>query len=246
MAAHLEVRNVSKLFGTHKALNDVSLLLYPGEVVALLGVNGAGKTTLSSLIAGIHPPTSGDILYQERSIYSDIVAYRQYVGYCPQKFHTMRMLTVYEQLWYSGQAFGLEGVALDERIAYVVERCHLQEVTQRMPEELSGGYRQRCSIARSLLHNPHIIILDEPTVALDPHIRRQLWDLVLSLKADGRIVLLTTHYIDEAEQLADKVCLMEKGTIKLVATPQEILTSSGHERLEEAFLALIVQEKRSV
>jgi len=238
--ALLEIRSVNKSYGSLQVLTDINLKLYRGEVLALLGVNGAGKTTLSSLIAAVHPVATGDIVYQGSSIYHDIIAYRSIIGYCPQKISDgSGMMTVYDQLWFTGQFFGITGHVLKDRIDDILKSFSLEEVSDRRLGELSGGYRQRFALARSVIHLPHIVILDEPTVALDPHVRRQLWNYIKQMKSQGVSIVLTTHYLDEAEYLADRICVLFHGKAFFTGTAQEWMAVSGTSRLEDAFLRML-------
>lgn len=240
--AILEVSQVYKSFGLHEALRGVSLTLYAGEVVSLLGVNGAGKTTLSAIMAALLPPTGGDVRYRGVSIYEDVSAYRMHVGYCPQHVALLHYGTVYDHLWWTGAAFGFSRDIIEERIELLADQYTLHAVLRRDPDTLSGGYRRRLSLARSVFHNPSIIVLDEPTVALDPHIRRQVWEHICMLRDTGKSVVLTTHYLDEAEYVSDQVHVLEKGIIIKSGSPRDLIAAAGKKRLEEVFLSMIDEE----
>src|SRR3990167_7944261 len=188
----LKIKNVTKKFGDYTALDNVSLAINPQEIISLLGVNGAGKTTLSSIIASLHPPTQGEVLFNDVSIYKDVIEYRRNLGFCPQKPNLGSHMTVREHLEFGGRYFLMDKHDIQQRVAELVELFGLQKYVDKDPSVLSGGYRQRLLIARSLMHRPQLVILDEPTVALDPHIRRQLWEVIRGLKAQGVSVLLTT------------------------------------------------------
>ncbi len=230
--------------GVKHALKGVSLDIYQGEILGLLGVNGAGKTTLSSIIAGIHPATSGDILYQDRSIYDDIVGYRRHVGFCPQKPNLDLTLSLEENLFFAGRFYGIPATEVKERVKTLIEQFNLQEYAQQKASVLSGGYKQRFLIARSLIHHPQLIILDEPTVGLDPQISRDLWQHILWLKARGSSIILTTHYIEEAEELSDRVCIIDAGEIKVIDTPSNLKKLHNSDRLEDVFLLLTKQDAK--
>ncbi len=242
----LSVKNVSKIYGTGKraikALNNVSLDVYDHEILGLLGVNGAGKSTLSSLIATLHPVTSGDILFQGQSIYDNLVSYRDQLGFCPQKPNLDNTMTLEQNLRFAGKFHRMHEETITKRLHELAHQLELSKYLSYKADVLSGGYKQRFMIARCLMHKPKLVLLDEPTVGLDAHIRRQLWAIIKELKAAGVTVILTTHYLDEAEQLADRVCIMDKGHIKLIDTPQKLLADFKQKNLEDVFLALI-QEK---
>jgi ABC-2 type transport system ATP-binding protein len=242
----LEVRNVTKRFGTYEALKGVSLSLYEGEIVSLLGVNGAGKTTLSSIIGTLIPPTSGDVLYKGVSIYNDICVFRRDLGFCQQKPNLNPMLTLRQNLEFAGLYYGMSEVAIQERIVELSQQLGLGAYLDKMPSVLSGGYRQRFMIARSIMHKPRLVIFDEPTVALDPDIRRALWDQIRALRDSGITILLTTHYMDEADVLSDRVVVLDRGRVQLIETPQKLKQSFQKNNLEDVFLHLMNQSSEGV
>lgn len=235
----LKINNVKKRYGTKEALKGVSLDIYKGEILGLLGVNGAGKTTLSSIIATLHPPTDGDIESEGVSIYHDIATYRYKIGYCPQKPNLDPALTLEENLRFSGSYYQMTDEQINTRLNFLIEQFGLREYLHQKAHVLSGGYKQRFMIARALMHNPQLVILDEPTVGLDPHIRRQLWQQIKDLKQLGVTVILTTHYLDEAEQLSDRVCVLDSGLIKLIDTPDKLKADFKMSNLEDVFIALM-------
>ncbi|MBA3751810.1 ABC transporter ATP-binding protein [Candidatus Dependentiae bacterium] len=235
----LQVRNITKKFGDYSALNDVSLDINSAEIVSLLGVNGAGKTTLSSIIASLHPPTAGDVFFEGVSIYNDLIEYRRKLGFCAQSQTLSSHLTVQEHLEFAGRYFLMDSHACKKRAEELIELFNLGKYAKKDPVVLSGGYKQRVLIARSIMHRPQLVILDEPTVALDPHIRRQLWEIIKDLKNQGVSVLLTTHYLDEAEVLSDRICLLHAGRVQLIDTPQALMSSYNKGRLEDVFIQLV-------
>jgi len=235
----LSIKNIKKSYGVKQALKGVSLDIYKGEIFGLLGVNGAGKTTLSSIVATLHPPTSGDIEFEGKSIYADLAAYRFNLGFCPQRPNLHPLLTLEQNLRLAGGYYQLTSQQVEDRFNHLVDHFELRPYLQQKASVLSGGYKQRFMIARALMHNPKLVILDEPTVGLDPHIRRQLWDKIKELKKDGVTVILTTHYLDEAEQLADRVCVLDSGVIKLIDTPDKLKADFKMNNLEDVFIALM-------
>ena len=243
----LSIKRVSKIYslkgGFHNALTEVSLDIRHGEVLSLLGINGAGKTTLSSIVATLHPPTRGDIEYHGESIYKNISTFRRVIGYCPQKPNLHPMLTLEENLIFAGRYYGLEEDEIVIRIKELVEQFDLSKYLKEKASVLSGGYKQRFMIVRSMIHKPKLIILDEPTVGLDPHIRRQLWDIIRGLKKSGITILLTTHYLDEAEKLSDRVCILDKGKILLIDTPEKLMDDFKQKNLEDVFIKLLENAK---
>lgn len=235
----LRVNNIKKKYGSNEALKGVSLDIYKGEILGLLGVNGAGKTTLSSIIATLHPPTEGDLQYDGKSVYSDVASYRHKIGFCPQRPNLHPELTLEENLRFSGSYYGMTDEEINKRLSELVAQFSLEKYLHQKANVLSGGYKQRFIIARALMHSPQLVILDEPTVGLDPHIRRQLWQQIKDLKASGVTVILTTHYLDEAEQLSDRVCVLDGGSIKLIETPDKLKSDFKMNNLEDVFIALM-------
>lgn len=243
----LRIVDITKYYqyGTHvnKAVDGVSLDIFKGEIISLLGVNGAGKTTLSSILATLHPASSGDILLDGRSIYENLGVYRHMIGYCPQNINLDKDITVEQNLFWAGRFMGLSDNVIHERRESLIVDFHLEQYRDQGPEVLSGGYARRVLIARALMHSPRLLILDEPTVGLDPHVRRQLWEAIRLLKDQGVTIILTTHYLDEAEVLSDRVCILSKGRVRLIDTPQGMLIAYQKSRLEDVFVHLIDQEK---
>lgn len=235
----LSLKGITKQYGATQVLHGINLDIMKGEIISLLGVNGAGKTTLSSIIATLHPPTAGDILYNGTSIYDSIAEYRLKLGYCPQKPNLFPQLTLEQNLLFAGRFYGLDDAQIRPRIDALVKQFELERYLDQKPDVLSGGYKQRFMIARSLIHQPDFIILDEPTVGLDPHIRRQLWSMIKELKQSGITVLLTTHYLDEAEKLSDRVCMLDKGCIRLIDTPDKLMADFKQNNLEDVFIELL-------
>lgn len=243
----LKIKNVTKTYqGTPiiKALAGVNLDIHEGEILSLLGVNGAGKTTLSSIISTLHPPTSGDILYQDRSIYDHVTGFRRIIGFCPQKPNIDEMLTIKENLVFAGRYFNVPEDTIELRCHELMNKFGLTKYADSKGSILSGGYKQRFILARTLMHSPKLVILDEPTVALDPHIRRNLWEIIKNLKNDGVTILLTTHYLEEAEALSDRVCILDKGVIKLVDTPENLKKDYSKKNLEDVFIKLLQEENK--
>jgi len=243
----LRINSIVKTYNNNErlvhALNDVSFSINKGEIFGLLGVNGAGKTTLSSILATLHPPTAGDVLYEGVSIYNDINRYRQDLGFCPQYQNLDQFLTVEENLYFAGRYFLVPKDVLAERVAYLLEHFGLQKYAQFQINELSGGNKQRVLIARALIHNPKIIIFDEPTVGLDPDIRHALWGEIKTLKEMGITIILTTHYLDEAEHLSDRVCFLHRGKVILIDSVQNLKAQRNNASLEDIFIQLVHEQK---
>lgn len=247
----LQIKDIKKQYKQKgqkpiEALKGVTLDIYDEEIITLLGVNGAGKSTLSSIIATLYPPTEGDIIFENKSIYDDLVNYRSHLGFCPQKPNLDGTLTLEQNLRFSGRLYRMSEDDINLRLEKLVKQFELGDYLDRKANILSGGYKQRFMIARCLVHNPKIVLLDEPTVGLDPHIRRQIWAKIKELKQEGVTVILTTHYLDEAEVLSDRVCILDSGLIKLIDTPEKLLSDFKKNNLEDVFLALMQENKEVI
>lgn len=244
----LQIQNISKVYRTHQkevtALSNVSLTIKQGEIFGLLGVNGAGKTTLSSIVATLHPPTSGDILFNGESIYRNLATYRHALGFCPQTQNLDMFLTVEQNLLFAGRYYLMPEVKIRSRIQELFDQLELTRYAHFNVNALSGGNKQRLLIARALIHNPQLVILDEPTVGLDPDIRKKLWFQIKALKEQGITVILTTHYLDEAEILSDRICILHKGQIILIESVEKLKEQHKQQKLEEIFIRLVEEEQR--
>ena len=245
----LQIQNVSKIYRSKAepvhALDNVSIDIKQGEIFGLLGVNGASKTTLSSILATLHPPTNGKILFNGQSIYKNLLGYRKALGFCPQKQNLDLFLTVKENLVFAGRYFLLPEQKIQQRVAHLLEQLELTRYANFKIDALSGGTKQRVLIARALIHQPKIVILDEPTVGLDPDIRRKLWDIIAELKSDGITVILTTHYLDEAEALSDRVCILHNGKVLQIESVAALKEQHQQKKLEDIFLTITAQQEHN-
>ena len=211
----LEVRNLIKHYPRVMAVNGVSFSLQSGVCFGLLGPNGAGKTTTVEILEGIHAPTSGEILYKDQPVGK---RFRNEAGIMFQSTALQDFITVRETLLMFAQLYP-RNADIDE----LIERCNLTGYLDQDNRQLSGGQRQRLLLAIALVNDPDMIFLDEPTTGLDPQSRRNFWDLIESIKAQGKTILLTTHYMDEAYVLCDEIAIMDHGQIIAQGTPKELL-----------------------
>jgi ABC-2 type transport system ATP-binding protein len=220
----IEVVSLTKRYGDLLAVDDISFNVRKGEVFALLGPNGAGKTTTVEIIDTIRTPTSGKVTLLGMNVTKkkhDIVPR---IGVLPQGFSSFDRITVRETLQYYSRLFCCRNADVDGLIALV----NLKDKAKEQYMNLSGGLKQRLGIAISLVNDPEVVFLDEPTTGLDPRARREVWDVLLGLKKKGRTVFLTTHYMEEAELLADTVAIISRGKIIAMGSPGELIESNAN------------------
>ncbi len=227
MTAAVRVEGLVKHYGKISALSGISFEIAEGELFALLGPNGAGKTTTIRILTGLTRPTAGRAFFFGRDIFSSPLYARRLAGLVPQATNLDLELTVWENLLIHGLLFGMSRGRIRERAEELLRFAGLWERRGDRVRALSGGMRRRLLIIRALMHEPRILFLDEPTVGLDPHIRRRLWGLIKQIQARGTTILLTTHYIEEAEFLADRVAFLEQGRIVALDTPQNLMAALG-------------------
>jgi ABC-2 type transport system ATP-binding protein len=242
----LHISDLVKRYPTGtEALKGVSLDIEPGEFWGLLGPNGAGKSTLIHCTTGLAQPTSGEI---EVFGHDAIVHYedaRLAVGLAPQELNLDWFLTVAETLDYHAAYFGMPKSERRERAAELLESFSLADKRDERTRTLSGGMKRRLVLARALMHRPRLLILDEPTAGVDVELRLELWHYVQRINAEGTTILLTTHYLEEAEQLCDRVAFINKGEIVASGTNAELAAQFGVASLEDAYLALVGRKELS-
>ncbi len=226
--AAIRCRGLVKHYGAVVAVDGLDLEVRPGECFGLLGPNGAGKTTTVEILQGLLPPTAGSVEVLGRTWARDRADLRQRLGTQLQETLFPEKLTVCETIQLF-RSFYRRGMGVEDALGTV----GLEEKRDARVKQLSGGQRQRLAIAVALVNEPELLFLDEPTAGLDPQARRQLWEIVLSLRARGRTVLLTTHYMDEAERLCDRVAVVDHGRMIALGTPQELIASLGAEHVVE-------------
>ncbi|MGB1034147.1 MAG: ABC transporter ATP-binding protein [Primorskyibacter sp.] len=230
MANMVEIDAVRKAYADgFEALRGVSLSIHEGEILALLGPNGAGKTTLISCICGISQPTAGQIRVGGHDVITEYRAARSLIGLVPQEINLEPFEKVINSVRLSRGLFGKPAnAALLEQI---LRRLSLWDKRNARIAELSGGMKRRVLIAKALSHEPRVLFLDEPTAGVDVELRRDMWDIVAKLKADGVTIILTTHYIEEAEAIADRVGVINKGELLLVEEKADLMTRMGQKEL---------------
>lgn len=219
----LKVENLYKNFGNITAVDGISFEVNKGEVFGLLGPNGAGKSTTISIISTLLKPTGGEVLFEGESIFSNPKAIRRKLGVVPQDIALYPTLSGYENLRFWGNLYGLRGETLKQRISDVAEIIGLNGRLRDKVEKYSGGMKRRLNIGAALLHKPELLIMDEPTVGIDPQSRTHILDTVLKLKDEGLTIIYTTHYMEEAENLCSRICIMDEGKVIASGTQQELV-----------------------
>ena len=231
MASILSVSDVKKVFdGGHEALKSVSLEIEEGEILALLGPNGAGKTTLISIICGMVNPTGGAVRVGGYDIIDDFREARRLIGLVPQEINLEPFERVLNTVRFSRGLFGKPRD--DAKLETILRQLSLWDKKDARIKELSGGMKRRVLIAKALSHEPRILFLDEPTAGVDVELRKDMWQIVRQLKADGVTIILTTHYIEEAEAIADRVGVISSGEILLIKEKAALMTQMGRKELE--------------
>ena len=235
----VEILHLTKRFGGRTAVNDLTLTIRQGEVLSLLGVNGAGKTTTLRILCGLIPPDGGG---------ASVLGYRagssqakSLLGLSPQETAVAENLTARENLELMARIHGMNHAEARRAAESQIEELSLAEIADRRAGKLSGGWQRRLSIAMALVGKPEVLILDEPTLGLDVLARRELWEVVSSLRGKTTI-LLTTHYLEEAEALSDRIAIMAEGRLRALGTKEELKSIAKAETFEDAFVNLAGKE----
>lgn len=239
----IKIDNLSKHFGSTKAVDGISFDIKEGELFGLLGPNGAGKTTTIRMIATLIPQTSGTIEVNGYSIPKQSEIVRNFIGYVPQALSSDGSLTGYENLLIFAKLVGLNKKEREEKIKELALLMGMENVLNKLVRDYSGGMVRKLEIAQSLLHYPKILLLDEPTIGLDPIARRSVWEILEKLKANYDVTtLMSTHYMEEAEMLCDRLAIMDRGHIVVIGSPKELMEKTETNSLEQAFIALTGHE----
>jgi ABC-2 type transport system ATP-binding protein len=242
----LHIENLVKRYSTGvEALRNVSIDIEPGEFFGLLGPNGAGKSTLIHCTTGLAQPTSGKISVFGHDAIRNYGEARLAVGLAPQEVNLDWFLTAEETLDYHAGYFGVPKRERRERVKELLETFSLTEKRDERTRTLSGGMKRRLILARALMHRPRLLILDEPTAGVDIELRLELWHYVQRINQEGTTILLTTHYLEEAEQLCNKIAFITEGQIAAQGTSDTLADSYGVTNLEDAYLALVGRKELS-
>ncbi len=219
----IEINGLVKKYGERVAVNGVSFSIQEGEIFGLLGPNGAGKTTIISILAALLLPDEGQVTIGGYDLVRETSRIKPLIGFVPQELALYPTLSAWDNLAFFGRIYGLRGTALRERITAVLDLVGLQNRARDAVRTFSGGMKRRLNIAAGLIHRPRLLFLDEPTVGVDPQSRNFIFEHVERLKAEGMTILYTTHYMEEAERLCDRVAIMDEGRILALGTIRELL-----------------------
>jgi ABC-2 type transport system ATP-binding protein len=223
----LELEGLAKQFGDRVAVAKVDLAVQRGEILGLLGPNGAGKTTTISMTCGVIPPSAGTARIAGHDIRTAVFAAKRAIGLVPQDLALYEDLSARQNLRYFGQLYGVRGAQLDARVEWALGIAELADRADEVIKKFSGGMKRRLNLVASLIHKPMLLILDEPTVGVDPQSRRHIFEAIRALRDDGMTVVYTSHYIEEIEELCDRVAIMDAGRIVASGTIAELTQDRG-------------------
>ncbi|MGL4847444.1 MAG: ABC transporter ATP-binding protein [Clostridium sp.] len=236
----LEVKDLRKVYGDKVAVDGVSFCLEEGEILGFLGPNGAGKSTTINILSTILKSDGGEIKFRGKPILKSIRDYKKHLGVVPQSLALFENLSAYENVKYFASFYGLRGNVLKERVLEALEMVGLKEKKDETPKTFSGGMKRRLNIACALAHKPEILILDEPTVGIDPQSRNHILESIKRLREEGTSVIYTTHYMEEVESICDRVVIVDLGKVIEEGKISEVINRCDKENknLEEVFLCL--------
>lgn len=228
----IEIIKLTKRFGSFTAVDDLSLTVARGEIFGLLGPNGSGKTTIINLISGLSRPTSGSIQVLGYDITRDPRAVRAVLGAVPQETALYEELSAWDNLEFHADLFDIPRKAVKSRITHLLDLVQLQDRSRSRVGTFSGGMKRRLALGRALLHDPQLIYLDEPTLGVDVQSRRAIWDYILALRDQGKTVLITTNYLEEAQALCERLAIIDHGKLIAVDTPDHLKRTYGGSVIE--------------
>ncbi len=232
------IDSLTKNYGEMKAVDDLSLSILEAEVFGLLGPNGSGKSTTINCLTGLLKPTSGTIRVGGFDVQAEGSKAREILGVSPQETAVYSHLSGRENVRLFGALYSVPRKSLDGRVDYVMEKMGLLHEAGRRVGKYSGGMKRRVSIAMALVRDPRIVLLDEPTVGMDPQSRRAVWDFILELRDKGKSIVITTHYMEEAEELCDRVGIIDHGRLIALGPPSELRAKYSARDLEDVFIRL--------
>ena len=233
----IQSHNLVKKFGRFTANDSLTFDVKQGEIYGFLGANGAGKTTAIRIMCGLSYPTAGELNVAGYNVYKNREKIKQNIGYMSQKFSLYQELTVYENIRFYAGIYGLHKKTITERADALIERLQMQDQRNKLIRSLPLGWRQKLAFSIAIIHNPSIVFLDEPTSGVDPISRRQFWDMIYETTHQGITVLVTTHYMDEAEY-CDRVSVMRAGVIEAIGSPATLKHQYEAENMDQVFVRI--------
>jgi ABC-2 type transport system ATP-binding protein len=242
----ITINNLTKRFGDITAVDNLSLEIGWGELFGILGPNGAGKSTAINVLNTLLEPTDGSATVNGHDVVFDPEGVRAVIGVCPQKPAFYPHLTGEENITLMGEMHLVPKDVLKERVKSMVEKIGMEDHIKRRAKEYSGGMIRRVSMLMALVNDPKVALLDEPTVAMDPKSRRAVWDYIRELKEQGKAIILTTHYMEEAQELCDRVAIIDEGKLIALGSPADLMEQHQAKNLEEVFLKLTGKKLREV
>lgn len=239
----LKVENLKKSFGSFEAVKGISFSVAKGEVLGFLGPNGAGKSTTMRMITGFIPPTSGTAVICGHDILKDPIGAKSALGYLPEAAPSYRAMTVEDFLTFIAKARGFSGAAVRERVAAVIEKARLANVAKQTIDTLSKGYRQRTCFAQAILHDPQVLIMDEPTDGLDPNQKFVVREMIKEM-AREKAIIISTHILEEVDAVCTRAIIIAQGEIKADGTPEELRALDPSGKLDVVFRNLTMKEEK--
>ncbi len=237
----LVIKNFTKRYGDKVAVDNISLEIKPGEFFGFLGPNGAGKTTTISCTTGTATITEGTISVFGLDVEKDFREARKKIGLSPQEFNVDIFATIYKTIWYTGGYYGIPQRQREERIAELFKIFDLTKFAHQPFRILSGGYKRRVMLARAMIHDPELLILDEPTAGVDIELRHDLWKYLQRINGEGKTILLTSHYLEEVERLCNRIAIINNGKIEAIGDKKDFI--GEHHTLEQKYLEIIGKSK---
>jgi ABC-2 type transport system ATP-binding protein len=236
----IEFKNIKKRYGATTILSDVSLEIKEGEIFGIIGKSGSGKSTIFKILIGICPFEGGEILFEEKHINKNIKKLRKNIGFATQANTLFEELTIYENSYYFAKLYGKKRKQIQERFEYLLNLLGLKGFENYQIKKLSGGMIKRANLLVSLMHNPKILVLDEPTAGLDPLLRKNLWDYIKEINKSGTTIIVTSHLLEEIEENCDKIGILHGGQIVSVESPKSYRNKYGENiAFDEIFQKII-------
>lgn len=237
----ITVKNLSRRFGNFTAVDNITFDVKKGEIFGFLGANGAGKTTTIRMLCGLLKPSDGtasimgyDVLTQDKEI-------RKHIGYMSQKFSLYEDLTVKENMELFGTIYGMDKKTLKRRILNIISGLKMRDFVNKRVVHLPLGQRQKLAFSTAILHTPEVVFLDEPTSGVDPLVRREFWNMIYEAASEGMTILVTTHYMDEAEY-CNRLCIMSNGKIKVIGNPSELKLDTNSDSIDMVFQKVVTNK----